>query len=54
MLDFPKNQFQVRNQREREELDRAEEIWKKNFQGRLIRSSYGVKVGLIAPLTYGV
>ncbi len=51
MLDFPKNQFQVRNQREREELDRAEEIWKKNFQGRLIRSSYGVKVGLIAPLT---
>lgn len=51
MLNFPENQIRVKNKREREVLDRADEIWKKNFQGRLITSSQGIKVEIICPLT---
>ena len=51
MLDFPQNQFQVKSKKAREELDKTEEIWKKNFQGRLMKSSLGVEAGIIAPLT---
>ena len=51
MLNFPENQLQVRNNREREVLDKADEIWKLNFQGRLIKSSLGKSIEVIVPLT---
>lgn len=51
MLNFPKNQFIVRNKKEREEIDYACDILRRNFQGRLLKSRIGVKDEVIAYIT---
>ena len=54
MLNFPENQFVVRNLKEREKIDAIYDVLRKNFQGLLLRSSIGANIVEIASLTTSI